>query len=472
MGHIMSVKNPRTGQPDFEMTALDAPDISALSQAARSAQPQWLASGLAKRGEALIKFADSVEARSQGLMDALEIDTGRRKISQDEVAGFMGTLRGWAALAPQLMPKQSWTDGRAKPNFKHCNDFVPYSLVGVISPWNFPLTLSFIDSIPALMAGACVMIKPSEVTPRFAEALRPIIQEAGLEGIITFVQGGGEAGAALIDHVDCICFTGSVATGRKVALRAAENLIPANLELGGKDPMIVTKSADIEAAATLALRASVLATGQACQSIERVYVPESLYGAFTDRLADKAKAVTLNWPDISKGHIGPFIFAAQADIVAAQIKDAASKGARILCGGEILSRGGGRWLLPTVIADVTHDMAIMREETFGPVIPVMAYADIDEAIHLANDTDYGLSAAVFAGSIEEAKEIGQHINAGAISLMDAALTGQYFEAGKQSFGHSGLGASRMGEAGFLRFFRQKAYIANRAAPLTLDDFAE
>jgi len=144
----------------------------------------------------------------------------------------------------------------------------------------------------------------------------------------------------------------------------------------------------------------------------------------------------------------------------------------VLSGGEILNHGGGRWLAPTVIADVTHAMAIMREETFGPVIPVMAYDSIEAAIALANDTEYGLSGGVFAADIDAAREIGRHINAGAISLMDGALTGQYFEAAKQSFKHSGLGASRMGEAGFLRFFRQKAYIANTIAPLTLDDFAE
>jgi len=182
--------------------------------------------------------------------------------------------------------------------------------------------------------------------------------------------------------------------------------------------------------------------------------------------------VKLNYPDISQGHIGPFIFDHQANKVAEQITEAKSKGAKVLSGGEILTHGGGRWLEPTVITDVTHDMKIMREETFGPVIPVMAYATIEDAIHLANDTEFGLSGGVYAASIEEAHAIGQHIEAGAISLMDAALTGQYFEAGKQSVKNSGLGASRMGNSGFLRFFRQKAYIANTINPLTLNDFAE
>lgn len=472
MSEILQVKNPRTGEADYEIIATTNAEIAVLADNARAAQIDWRASGLDVRCKAIKKFADTLEANASTVMQALEIDTGRRKMAEAEVLGVIANLRVWADRAPGLMPKTDWVQGRAKPNFKHTNDYVPYALIGIISPWNFPITLSFIDAIPALLAGGCVLIKPSEITPRFADALAPIIAESGLTHILTFVQGGGATGASLIDYVDCICFTGSVPTGRKVAIRAAENLIPANLELGGKDPLIITEDADIEEATSLALRASVLATGQACQSIERVYVPRSIYEDFVTKLAEKAREVTLNYPDISKGHIGPFIFGLQAEKVCEHIKDAKAKGALVLTGGEILTHGGGRWLEPTVITNVTHDMDIMREETFGPVIPVMIYDTLEDAIRLANDTAFGLSGGVYAASIEAAHEIGKHIDAGAISLMDGALTGQYFEAGKQSFKHSGLGASRMGANGFLRFFRQKAYIANTISPLTLDDFAE
>lgn len=472
MREILQVKNPRTSEADYEIIAATDADIAVLANNARSAQIDWRASGLKARCDAIRKFADTLEAHVSSVMKALEIDTGRRKMSQGEVFGVIANLRAWAERAPQLMPQGAWMQGRAKPNFKHTNDYVPYALMGAISPWNFPITLSFIDAIPALLAGGCVIVKPSEVTPRFADALAPVIAEAGFTNILTFVQGGGATGAALIDHVDCVCFTGSVPTGRKVAIRAAENLIPANLELGGKDPLIITEDANIDEATSLALRASVLATGQACQSIERVYVPRTLYEEFVVILAERAKAVQLTYPDIDQGHIGPFIFGHQAEKVAEQIAEAKAKGALVLSGGDILTHGGGKWLEPTVIRDVSHDMAIMREETFGPVIPVMAYDTIEDAIMLANDTKFGLSGGVYAASIEAAHEIGKHIDAGAISLMDGALTGQYFEVGKQSFKHSGLGASRMGTNGFLRFFRQKAYIANTISPLTLDDFAE
>ena len=472
MSRKLEVKNPRTGAVDFHIDALDDAEVAAVAAKLRSNQSDWLARGMTGRSEALIALSNAIEARSADIIAALETDTGRRKISDQEVMGIIGSIRGWAAIAPTLLPDTGWVQGRMKPNFKHQNEYVPYALVGVISPWNFPMILSFIDTIPALMAGACVMIKPSEVTPRFAEAVSEAIKDADLSDILRFVHGDGLTGAALVDNVDCICFTGSVNTGRKVAVKAAENLIPANLELGGKDPMIITETADMETAADLALRASVLATGQACQSIERVYVPRAHYGTFLGKLTAKAKAIDLNYPDINEGHIGPFIFGKQAALVSAQIQDASDKGARVLTGGQVSSEGGGNWLRPTVIADVTHEMEIMREETFGPVIPVMAYDSIDEAIMLANNTKFGLSAAVFAGSIDEAREIAVQINAGAISLMDGALTGLYFEAGKQSFKNSGLGPSRMGANGFLRFFRQKAYIANTVAPLTLDDFAE
>ncbi len=468
----LPVVNPRTGEPDYEIVAMDADAVAAEARRLRDVQPKWRALGIEGRADAMRGLADALERHADSVAAALEIDTGRRKLARSEVLGVIGSMRGWAALAPTLIDEPDWVQGRAKPNFKHQTELVPYQLVGVISPWNFPITLSFIDAIPAMMAGACALIKPSEVTPRFADALAPVITEAGMADRLTFVQGDGLTGAALIPNVDCVCFTGSVATGRKVALAAAENLIPANLELGGKDPLIVTASADMDAASTLALRASVLATGQACQSIERVYVPRNYYESFISQLTDKAKNISFNFPDISLGDIGPFIFYKQAAIVSGQIDAAKAHGATVLSGGTIERHGGGYWMAPTVIRDVTHDMDIMREETFGPVIPVMAYDTIEEAIALANDTVFGLSGAVFAGSVEEAKAIGQQIDAGAISLMDGALTGQYFEAPKQSFKASGLGGSRMGIEGFRRFFRQKAYIANTTCPLTMKDFSE
>ena len=467
----LQARNPRTGELDYQFEATSAAEIELTANRLRAAGQDWQALGLDGRMAKLGELSDAIGRHRNAIAERLSVDTGRKKIAGREVDGAIGAINGWLAQAPHLLP-EGWTDGRMNPAIRHAPQFVPYSLVGVISPWNFPLTLSMIDTIPALLAGCTVMIKPSEVTPRFVEPLMLAIEEAGLQDVLTFVQGDGATGAALIDQVDAVCFTGSVATGRKVAAAAAGNMIPAFLELGGKDPLIVTASADVEKATDAALRGSVLSTGQACQSIERIYVAREIHDNFLDRLTDKAKQVELNWPDIGRGHIGPVIFKKQAETLQAHIDDATSKGARILSGGTVEDHGGGKWLLPTILADVDHDMDVMRDETFGPILPVMAFDTIEDAIRLANDTEFGLSAAVFAGTLEEAESVGRQIEAGGVSLNDAALTALFHEAEKHSFKLSGMGGSRMGPAGFQRFLRRKALIANTGAPAPIGAFAE
>jgi acyl-CoA reductase-like NAD-dependent aldehyde dehydrogenase len=217
----------------------------------------------------------------------------------------------------------------------------------------------------------------------------------------------------------------------------------------------------------------VLATGQACQSLERVYVQDSLYDRFVARLVEKASAVPITHPDIHAGIVGPLIFDRQADIIAGQIDDAVRHGAKVLCGGLVeIHGGGGRWIRPTVVVDVNHSMQLMTEETFGPVMPVMRFHTIDEAVELANFGVYGLSAAVIAGTLEEAEVIARRIDAGAVSLNDGSLTGVMHEAEKNSFKCSGLGGSRMGAAGLTRFFRRKALIRQTGRPATIDVFDE
>ena len=468
---LLPVRNPRTGASDYEIPAAGPDEIAATATRLRTAQRAWAGLSLENRGAALLRLADALVAHRAAIIAALEIDTGRRRIAGMELDGAVAALRGWVAQAPGLLP-QGWAQGRAMPHIRHAPQFVPYALTGVISPWNFPLTLSMIDTIPALLAGSTVIIKPSEVTPRFALALMAAIADADLEDILTLITGDGTTGAALINAVDVICFTGSVASGRKVAAAAATKMIPAFLELGGKDPLIVTATANLEHATDAALRGSVLSTGQACQSIERIYVAAEIHDAFLKILTEKASAVRLNFPDITSGELGPIIFDKQAAILAAQIEDAKARGATILTGGEIETHGGGLWLRPTVITNVSHQMKVMTEETFGPLLPVMPYTTTEEVISFANDTEYGLSAAVFAGTLEEAEALAVQIDAGAVSLNDAALTGLFHEAEKHSFKLSGLGGSRMGPAGFQRFLRRKALIANTGAPAPLSAFAE
>lgn len=469
---LLKVRNPRTGINDARIVAGDAADLAVLAQAARGAHSAWAELGIMERAKALLAFKDALVRHIDPLQDALALDTGRRMVARREIEGVIGSLQGWAAQAPSLLPSQ-WVDGRFDARFSHAPQWVPYAVVGVISPWNFPLTLSMIDTIPALLAGCCVILKPSEVTPRFAGPLQAALSEVPeLKHVLQIVHGDGQTGAALIDVVDGVCFTGSVATGRKVAVQAAGRLIPAFLELGGKDPLIITATADLERAITACLRGSVLSTGQACQSIERIYVARELYDDVVSGLTLAAKQVRLNQPDIGVGELGPIIFPKQAEILQNQIRDAVSKGARILCGGTIEHHLGGLWLEPTVLVDVDHTMTVMSEETFGPIMPVMAYDTIGEAITLANDSIYGLSAAVIAGTIEEAALIARQIDAGAVSLNDAALTSLFYEAEKHSFKASGLGGSRMGPAGFQRFCRRKALIANRGDVTPLSAYRE
>ncbi len=467
----LHARDPRTGVLDYSFEAAQPADVQTRATRLRDANPKWQALGMDGRAEKLLAFAEAMGDHRGAIAERLCIDTGRHKIAGREADGVIGSIHGWVSQAPHLLPSE-WTEGRQNPAIRHAPQFVPYTLVGVISPWNFPLTLSMIDAIPALLAGCCVLIKPSEVTPRFVDPLIEAIEQAELGDVLAFVQGDGATGSDLIDAVDAICFTGSVPTGRKVAAAAAHNMIPAFLELGGKDPLIVTETADLDKASDAALRGSVLSTGQACQSIERIYVQRRVHDAFLSALLEKSAAVQLNYPDIHRGHIGPIIFDQQADTLQAHIDDAVSNGARLLCGGQIEHHGGGKWLRPTILADVTHDMLVMREETFGPVLPVMAFDTIDEAVALANDTAFGLSAGVFAGTLEEAETIGRRLDAGGVSLNDAALTALFHEAEKHSFKLSGMGGSRMGPAGFQRFLRRKALIANTGAPAPIGAFAE
>jgi len=472
MSRELSVRNPRTGQADYVFHPPDEAAVTELAASLRKAQESWSAAGFEHRCEVVNGWAAGLLANPGELMEALSADTGRHLISIVEVQALRGMVDRWCRIAPELLSdsgeQKCATDGVGVQS-----QLVPYGLVGVISPWNFPFLLSMLDSIPALIAGCAVLVKPSEVTPRFVEALKKSLAAVPeLAGVFHWIAGDGKTGAAIIDNVDALAFTGSVATGRIVAEACARNFIPSFLELGGKDPVIVLPSADLKLAARIVLRASVQATGQACQSLERVYVHESDYEEFVDILVSLAEQVELNYPEIHAGHIGPLIFARQAEIISDHLADARAKGARIRCGGVVEAHGGGKWMRPTVVTDVDHTMKLITEETFGPVMPVIAYRDVDDAVELANDTKYGLSAAVIGPDVEAATAVGRRINAGAISINDAGLTTEVYDAPHDSFLLSGLGASRMGVSGITRFMRRKALLIRRTEAKGIDSLDE
>ncbi len=469
---ILQVRNPRTGQADYQIKVCSTAELETMAMALRAAQPDWRSRGLAERIQVLQRWSEALEQSSPDVIEALAGDTGRQAISEAEVKGLLGAIQRWTLQAPDLLKTEA-RDSVVFPHIRLDTQLVPFPLVGVISPWNFPLTLSFIDAIPALLAGCSVLIKPSEVTPRFVEPVAASLAAVPeLARVLRFATGDGETGAALIQQVDAVAFTGSVATGRKVGQAAAAAFIPAFLELGGKDPALVLDDADLERASTALLRGSVQATGQACQSIERIYVHQSIFPQFVDRLVEKARQVRLTHPELAGNVLGPLIFDRQADIIRRHLDDAVERGARIRCGGEILDLGGGLWLEPTVLTDVNHDMLVMTEETFGPVMPVMAFADDDQAVALANDTEFGLSGCVFSQDLDRARRIAEQIDAGGISINDAALTAMVHEIEKNSFRRSGLGASRMGPTGLLRFLRHKAMYINQGEVVPIEALTE
>lgn len=469
----IEVVNPRTGLVDYRIEATSRQAVGDVAANLRAAQPAWQALGPEGRADVLRRWADAIDAKSQELAGQLSVDTGRIAIAGIEVFTVATMLRNWAGRAPGILASLDRDDvPSAMPGIMIGSRHVPYVLFGAVTPWNFPLLLGLVDAIPALMAGCAALIKPSEVTPRFVPVLRETIaQVPELDHVLAIVEGGPETGQAVVDHVDYICFTGSVATGRKVAEAAARAFIPANLELGGKDPMIILPSADPIQSASIALRASVAANGQACQSIERVYVHRAIAEPFLASLIEQAKAVEPNYPDIASGHIGPFIFPPQAAKVQAQLDQAIAMGATLHCGGQIETLGGGKYLRPTVLTDVTPDMAVIREETFGPVIPVIVYDDIEDAIAQANDSIYGLSAAVI-GNAEDAVKVGERLEAGAISINDGSLTAFVSDAANEAFKQSGLGPSRMGDPGLTRFLRTQAIIRQDAVAATIANFSE
>ena len=469
---VLDVRNPRTGTADHSIPVSTRQEVAEKAARLRENQRGWEAMGVAGRCGVMARWLGAVKESALAIGEADAVDTGGCHTSYLQGFITMGNIGGWLEDAPKAFAALKWEGmSSAMPSVSVESQVVAYPITGVISPWNAPLMLALLDAVPALFAGSAVLLKPSEVTPRVIEALFETVRKVPeLAAVFDYVTGPGEVGQAVIAESDTICFTGSVPTGRKVAVACAEKLIPCNLELGGKDPCIVTETADIDRASTAVLRGAVYATGQVCYSIERVYVHESIHDAFVAQLVEKAKAVRLNHENPRAGHIGPFTFAPQAEIVARHIADAKAKGAKVLTGGEIEDIDGGLYLRPTVLTGVNHEMEIMQDETFGPCIPVMAYSTTQEAIRLANDTNFGLTASVIAGDAEEAKAIGKQINAGGIFLQDTFLTfAKSRTFGTDSFGWSGYGAPRMGLESLRRFLRRKSLLTQTGDAANIQD---
>jgi acyl-CoA reductase-like NAD-dependent aldehyde dehydrogenase len=455
----IQVCNPRTGQYDYAITPPTTTELNDICSNLRKNQVSWSQSAVSERIAVMQAWKMAVESHKPALIEALCHDTGRRWETVLEADIVASSIDRWCRISESFFAPANRRQSSI-PFLDIEQGFVPYPLVGVISPWNFPLLLSLIDTIPALLAGCAVVVKPSEVTPRFIKVINQTIAAVPtLAGVLQYVEGAGETGADIIQQADLVCFTGSTATGRKVYQIACDRFIPVFLELGGKDAALVFEGADLDKATSALLWGSTANAGQSCLSVERIYVQDTVFDEFVGKLTKKAADVGLAYPTMDDGKIGPIISDKQMAIINDHLADALAKGATILTGSaQCETLGGGHYCRPTVITNVTHDMRLMTEETFGPIMPVMAFKTQAEALALANGTVYGLSGAVFAQTTNEAIAIGQQMTVGAISINDAALTAIMHEGEKNSFKMSGIGGTRMGPSAIKRFMRQKAFL--------------
>ena len=456
------VRNPRTGKNDYSFPILSERTIEKRCKQLKDNQLQWNKNGIEYRIEVMQRWKMTLEKYRADIIEALTIDTGRHSESVLETQILFNSIDRWCDTSRLFFAEQIIKKS-AIPFIEIHQEVVPYRLVGVISPWNFPLLLSIIDTLPALLAGSAVMVKPSEITPRFIEPLaRSIAEVPELAAVFDYISGDGRQGAALIQNADIVCFTGSVATGRKVYAACAELFKPCFLELGGKDAALVFKGADLEHAAASLLWGSAVNCGHSCLSIERIYVEDCIFDEFLAKIVAKAQSLKLAYPSVFDGQIGPVISEKQVQIIDDHLKDALKKGAKLHTGvGHCEEKGGGMYCFPTILTNVNNKMKVLTEETFGPILPISSFKTEAEAVALANGTVFGLSAAVFAETWEKAYAVGQQLEAGAISINDSALTAIIHDGEKNSFKMSGIGGTRMGPSAIKRFMRQKAFLVKK-----------
>nr|WP_081511434.1 aldehyde dehydrogenase family protein [Nocardia donostiensis] len=453
----LSVHNPATGAVVGTVADESAETVAAKVRELRLYQPEWEAIGPDGRKEWLLKLQDWIIDNTEHLADVLQSETGKPRVDALIDPTFSTDLIGYyARRAGKFLaddhPAPHSPLARVK---KLTTVYRPYPVVGVITPWNFPLAMPVLDVIPALAAGAAVILKPSEVTPLSALELARGWAEIGAPPVFTVATGAGATGAAVVDNADYIQFTGSTATGRRIAAACVERMVPYSLELGGKDPAIVLADADIERAAHGITFGGMFNSGQLCISVERVYVEAPVYDEFVAALTENVKALRQGIDDRTPKHdIGAMATEAQVNIVQRHIDEAVAAGARVLTGGK--RTGVGTLFEPTVLVDVDHSMSCVTEETFGPTLPVIKVADEAEAIRLANDSSYGLSASVWTGDKERGERIARRLDAGAVNINDVFANLFSFALPMGGWGNSGVGARWGGADGVRKYCRVQA----------------
>ncbi len=459
---IIEKRSPITGERlgEFPITSRNGV-ITAVARA-RAASAHWQKTTLEARLKIISQIKDVIREHGEEYARRISEDTGKPLVDSllTELMTVPLFIDYYQKTAPKVLRRKKVSASVLFPGKTSYIEHFPMGVIGVISPWNFPFQLSMVPVISALIAGNTVVLKPSEVTPVTGEIIAEIFREIGIPaGVVEVIQGDGSTGAALCEaEIDKIFFTGSVATGRKVMAAASKRPIPVELELGGKDAMIVCADANLERAARAAIWGGLVNCGQMCTSVERILVEEAVHDRFVTLLREEIEKVKVGGPD-EHPDMGPMTFKKQLETVERHIDDALSKGARLLFGGTRMPRPG-QFFLPTLITDVRPDMEIYKEETFGPVLPVIKVRHVDEAVHLANEHEYGLLGSVWTKDTKKGLAIASRMECGQVLINDVVVS-----VGNPALPFGGVKSSGFGRyhgpEGLLAFSHQKAIVVDR-----------
>ncbi|WP_336359263.1 succinic semialdehyde dehydrogenase [Haladaptatus sp. ZSTT2] len=464
---LRSVHAPYSDEEIGSVPDCTGEDVELAISRARNAQEEWAARDVSERATILTRYHDMVLSRQDELLDVMQLESGKaRRDALEEVLDVANNARHYATRAEGYL-----ADEKRKGGFpvltKARQHRHPVGVVGVISPWNYPLTLAVSDAIPALLAGNSVVLKPAEETPFTALLAVKLLREAGVPpNVFQVVTGSGkELGPPLIDNVDFVQFTGSTKTGRRVAKRAGKNLVPSSLELGGKNPMVVFDDADLKWAVDGAIRGCFTNAGQLCLSFERLYAQSGIYEQFRDELVNRTRSLHLAASYDHDPEVGSLMGKQQLARVRTHVDDAVEKGAKLLTGGRHRPDLGPYFYEPTILEGVTDEMLVAHEETFGPVVTLRSFRSDEEAISLANDSEYGLNAAVWTGDTDRGHDVARKIECGTVNLNDpyTAAWGSV-DAPMGGMKQSGLGR-RHGDEGFLKYTQTQTVAEQRFHPI-------
>jgi acyl-CoA reductase-like NAD-dependent aldehyde dehydrogenase len=457
-----AVRNPATQETIGMLPKLDAEQIGAAVERAAKAQKKWAATPVRERLKVLARFGELLCDQKETVAGVISREAGKPEAEalSTEILVVLDTVKYLRDHLPEFLRPEPVPHGNPAMKLKRGMLLrQPYGVVGIISPWNYPFSVPSAQTLAALATGNAVVLKPSEFTPYSSLELQRLLRDAGLDpDLLQIITGDGAAGAALLSAaINKVVFTGSVATGKRVAQAAAGRLLPVVLELGGKDPMIILEDADVDVASSAAVWGAFMNAGQTCLSVERCYVHEAIYEKFLEKCVEKTNKLRVGssypepqaQPRAAVPHklgapqaeidVGPMIHERQLQTVQSHVADAIARGARLLAGGNALPQLGPNFFAPTILADVTHAMTVMREETFGPVLPVRSFKTDDEAVALANDSEYGLAASIFTSNRRRGEALARRIDAGTVMVNDVLACFGISEAP-----HGGVKASGIG----------------------------